>query len=53
MVGQVNGKRGLAALLPVRLMYVLRVLGAEGFELSLWTTLLTTRKVAASAGSRF
>jgi hypothetical protein len=46
-------KRGLAALLPARLMYVLRVLGAEGFELSLWTTLLTTRGLAVSAGSRF
>ena len=50
---QLLGKRGVTALLPTRVTDVLGVLGAEGFELSLWTTLLTTRRMVVFAGSRF
>lgn len=46
-------KRGVTALLPARVTDVLGRLGAEGFELSIWTTLLTTRRMAVFAGSRF
>jgi hypothetical protein len=37
----------------VRLPSVLGRLGAESFELSLWTTFTTTRRVAVFAGPRF
>lgn len=46
-------KRGDEALLPVQGLSVVDQLGAEGFELSLWMTLTPTRRVAATAGSRF
>ena len=47
-----KGKRSLRAHLPAWAVSVLDQLGAEGFELTLWPTQMTTRRVAASAGSR-
>ena len=46
-------KRSQEAHLPARVLNVLGRLGVEGFELSLWTTIMTARRVAATAGSRF
>jgi hypothetical protein len=43
-------KRGDEARLPARVLNVLCRFGAGSFELTLWSTLVTTRRVAGIAG---
>ena len=45
-----DGKRGDEARLPARVLNVLCRFGAGSFELTLWPTLVTTRRVAGIAG---
>ena len=47
---QMNRKRGDEARLPARVLNVLCRFGAGSFELTLWSTLVTTRRVAGIAG---
>lgn len=45
-----DSKRGDEARLPARVLNVLCRFGAGSFELTLWSTLVTTRRVAGIAG---
>jgi len=45
-------KRSVEAHLPAGMLNVLVRLGAEGFELTLWSTLRMTRRVSGSVVSR-
>ena len=48
--GRPDRKRGDETRLPARLLNVLCRFGAGSFELTLWPTLVTTRRVAGIAG---